>query len=201
MIANRLLCPLLALLILMAGCWTLPAHAADKPNIVIVLVDDMGPMDASVPFMTDEDGKPKKYPLNDYYRTPSMERLAKQGTRLNHFYAMSVCSPTRTSIVTGQNSARHQVTQWIRSENNNKGPFGPTDWNWTGLDNPATTLPSVLKTQGYRTIYIGKAHFGPLGEPTETPKGIGYDINVAGCSWGQPGSYYGEHGYGLLNLN
>ena len=201
MIANRLLCPLLALLILMAGCWTLPAHAADKPNIVIFLVDDMGPMDASVPFMTDEDGKPKKYPLNDYYRTPSMERLAKQGTRLNHFYAMSVCSPTRTSIVTGQNSARHQVTQWIRSENNNKGPFGPTDWNWTGLDNPATTLPSVLKTQGYRTIYIGKAHFGPLGEPTETPKGIGYDINVAGCSWGQPGSYYGEHGYGHLKGN
>lgn len=201
MIANRLLCRLLALLILIACCWTPLAYAADKPNIVVFLVDDMGPMDTSVPFMTDADGKPKRYPLNDYYRTPSMERLAKQGTRLNNFYAMSVCSPTRTSIVTGQNSARHQVTQWIRSENNNKGPFGPADWNWTGVDDPATTLPSVLKTQGYRTIYVGKAHFGPLGQPTETPKGIGYDINVAGCSWGQPGSYYGEHGYGHLKGN
>jgi hypothetical protein len=52
------------------------AVAADKPNIVVFLVDDMGPMDTSVPFMTDENGESKKYPLNDYYRTPSMERLA-----------------------------------------------------------------------------------------------------------------------------
>lgn len=177
------------------------ALGADKPNVVLFLVDDMGPMDTSVPFMTDEAGEAKRYPLNDYYRTPGMERLAAQGTRLNNFYAMSVCSPTRTSIVTGQNATRHGVTQWIRSEGNNKGPFGPPDWNWTGVDEPATTLPSALKAQGYRTIYIGKAHFGPLGEPTETPKGIGYDINIAGCSWGQPGSYYGQDGYGHLKGN
>lgn len=175
--------------------------AADKPNIVLFLVDDMGPMDTSVPFMTDAAGKPKKYPLNDYYRTPSMQRLAKQGTRLNNFYAMSVCSPTRTSIITGQNSARHQVTQWIRSEGNNRGEFGPPDWNWTGVDDPSITLPSVLKTSGYRTIYIGKAHFGPSGEPTEHPEKIGYDINIAGCSWGQPGSYYGKDGYGHIKGN
>lgn len=173
----------------------------DKPNIVVFLVDDMGPMDTSVPFMTDEAGKPKKYPLNDYYRTPGMERLAKQGTRLNHFYAMSVCSPTRTSIVTGQNSARHRVTQWIRSENNNKGPFGPPDWNWTGVDNTDITLAGVLKKTGYRTIYIGKAHFGPNNEKTEFPHQLAYDINVGGCSWGQPGSYYGEHGYGHIKGN
>lgn len=51
-------------------------HAAEAPNIMIFLVDDMGEMDTSVPFLTDADGKPKRYPLNDYYRTPSMERLA-----------------------------------------------------------------------------------------------------------------------------
>ena len=62
-----------------------PALAGDKPNIVVFLVDDMGPMDTSVPFMVGEDGKPKKFPLNDYYRTPGMERLAAQGTRLNNF--------------------------------------------------------------------------------------------------------------------
>ena len=172
------------------------AQAADKPNIVVFLVDDMGPMDTSVPFMVDEAGDPKRYPLNEYYRTPSMERLAAQGTRLNNFYAMSVCSPTRTSIVSGQNAARHQVTQWIRSESNNKGEFGPADWNWTGFDNAKATLPGILKTAGYHTIYIGKAHFGPTGETTETPKGIGYDVNIAGCSWGQPGSYYGQDHYG-----
>ena len=107
--------------------------ATEKPNIIVFLVDDMGPMDTSVPFMTDEHGMAKRYPLNDYYRTPGMERLAAQGTRLNNFYAMSVCSPTRTSILTGQNGTRHHVTQWIRSEGNNKGPYGPPEWNWTGF--------------------------------------------------------------------
>ena len=55
------------------------------PNIVVFLVDDMGVMDTSVPFLTDSKGQPKRYPLNDYYITPSMERLAKQGIRFNNF--------------------------------------------------------------------------------------------------------------------
>src|SRR6188768_2588305 len=81
--------------------------APAKPNIVIMLVDDMGVMDTSVPFLTDAAGKPVKYPLNEYYRTPNMERLAKRGIRFNQFCAMSVCSPTRISLMTGQNAARH----------------------------------------------------------------------------------------------
>ena len=59
-------------------------RAADKPNIIIFLVDDMGPMDTSVPFMTDGEGKPKRYPLNDYYRTPGMERLASRAVSYTH---------------------------------------------------------------------------------------------------------------------
>lgn len=200
-IVRRIQCIAVLLILSLLACHSHDAQADDQPNIVVFLVDDMGPMDTSVPFMTDQAGNAKRYPLNDYYRTPGMERLAKQGTRLNNFYAMSVCSPTRTSILTGQNAARHRVTQWIRSENNNKGPLGPPQWNWTGIDDPAITLPSVLKTAGYRTMYIGKAHFGPLGEPTEFPSNLGFDINIAGCSWGQPGSYYGEHGYGHLKGN
>ncbi|MHB8902333.1 MAG: sulfatase-like hydrolase/transferase, partial [Thermoguttaceae bacterium] len=84
-----------------------------RPNIIVFLVDDMGVMDTSLPFLTDEAGRPKRYPLNDYYRTPNMERLAERGIRFNNFYAMSVCSPTRISIVTGQNAARHHTTNWI----------------------------------------------------------------------------------------
>ena len=192
---------------LTVGWWTAAAGAAAehvrsaRPNIVVFLVDDMGPMDTSVPFMTDGQGTPVRYPLNDYYRTPSMQRLAEQGVRFSTFYAMSVCSPTRTSILTGQNAARHHVTQWIRSEENNRGPFGPPEWNWTGVQDASITLPGLLKTAGYRTVFVGKGHFGPIGEPSEWPENLGFDVNVAGCSWGQPGSYYGEDGYGAIKGN
>ena len=107
-------------------------QAADrpaKPNIVVFLVDDMGVMDTSVPFLTDDSGKPKRYPLNEFYRTPNMERLAARGIRFNNFYAMSVCSPTRISIMTGQNAARHHATNWINPDRNNHGPQGPRKWN------------------------------------------------------------------------
>lgn len=78
---------------------------AAPPNTVVFLVDDMGVMDTSVPFLTGQDGTPRRYPLNDYYRTPSMERLAAAGIRFGHFEAMSVCSPTRISIGRGTLSA------------------------------------------------------------------------------------------------
>ena len=177
------------------------AAVPERPNVIVFLVDDMGPLDTSVPFLTDANGQPKRYPLNDFYCTPSMERLASRGIRFSTFYAMSVCSPTRTSLLTGQNAARHRVTQWIRSEENNRGPFGPPDWRWVGVQDATTTLPGVLRTAGYRTIFVGKAHFGPCGEPSEWPDNLGFDVNIAGCSWGQPGSYYGEDGYGHLKGN
>ena len=120
------------------------ARAADLPNLVIMLVDDMGVMDTSVPFLTDAEGKPKRYPLNDLYRTPSMERLAANGVRFSQFYAMSVCSPTRISILTGQNAARHRTTNWINPWSDNAGPQGPKDWNWKGLKKGDTNLPALL---------------------------------------------------------
>ena len=99
--------------------------AEDRPpNIVLMLVDDMGVMDTSVPFLTDQEGRPKRYPLNDFYRTPNMVRLAERGIRFNNFCAMSVCSPTRISIMTGQNAARHRTTNWINPDSNNAGPAG-----------------------------------------------------------------------------
>ena len=80
---------------------------------MVFLVDDMGLMDTSVPMLTDENGEPEAHLLNDWYRTPNMERLAERGTRFSNFYAHSVCSPTRVSILTRQNSARHQTTDYI----------------------------------------------------------------------------------------
>jgi arylsulfatase A-like enzyme len=174
----------------------LAVSAMDKPNIMVFLVDDMGVMDTSVPFLTDSMGRPKKYPLNEYYRTPGMERLAKQGIRFNQFYAMSVCSPTRISIMTGQNAARHRATNWINPSKDNGGTFGPRDWNWAGLKKGDPTLPGVLHKHGYTTIHVGKGHFGSDGHDGAEPLNLGFDINVAGAAFGAPGSYYGEDNYG-----
>lgn len=169
--------------------------AASQPNIVVFLVDDMGVMDTSVPFLTDEAGEPKRYPLNDFYRTPNMQRLADQGIRFNNFYAMSVCSPTRISIMTGQNAARHHATNWINPDRNNAGPLGPPTWLWEGLKKGDTTLPGLLSHAGYKTIHVGKGHFGAYETDGEDPANLGFDVNVAGDAFGAPGSYYGEKNY------
>ncbi|WP_051209778.1 sulfatase [Gelidibacter mesophilus] len=168
----------------------------NSPNIIIFLIDDIGLMDTSVPFLTNANGDLINYPLNDYYITPNMEKLAEQGIRFTNFYAHSVCSPSRTSIMTGQNSARHRVTNWIKSEDNNRTEFGPAQWNWNGLSKVSITLPRLLQQKGYKTIHVGKAHFGPFNSEGEDPLNLGFDVNIAGSSIGQPGSYLGTESFG-----
>ena len=175
--------------------------AQDKPNIILFLVDDMGLMDTSLPFDTDRNGKPVIHPLNEWYHTPNMERLAEQGIRFSTFYAQSVSSPSRTSLMTGLNAARHRTTNWINSESNNRTTYGPPEWNWEGIDSNDITYPSILQDAGYRTIHVGKAHFGCIGSEGEDPENIGFDVNIGGNSIGQPGSYYGEWGYGRIKGN
>lgn len=171
-------------------------EASSRPNVMVFLVDDMGIMDTSVSFLTDADGKLHRYPLNDFYRTPAMARLARQGIRFNQFCAMSVCSPTRNSIMTGQNAARHRTTNWIDPQRNNAGPHGAPNWNWLGLTKADQTLPGVLHANAYHTIHVGKAHFGPEQQDGAEPLNLGFDVNVAGAAFGAPGSYLGEKNYG-----
>ena len=182
-------------LLLLLPVLALQLFAAPPPNIVIMLVDDMGVMDTSLPFLTDAEGKPKRYPLNDHYRTPNMERLAARGVRFNNFCAMSVCSPTRISIMTGQNAARHRTTNWINPDTDNAGPQGPPDWNWKGINKGDVTLAGLMEGAGYRTIHVGKGHFAPRAFVGADPSKIGFDINVAGGSIGAPGSYYGKENF------
>lgn len=184
---------LLALLISSAA--SVPAASAARPNVVIFLVDDMGVMDTSVPFLTDAAGRPQRHPLNEYYRTPNMERLAARGIRFSNFSAMSVCSPTRIAIATGQNAARHRTTNWINPDNDNAGPKGPPQWNWRGLRKGDVTLASLLRDSGYRTIHVGKGHFGPRGSQGADPLNLGFDVNVGGASIGAPATYYGRQNY------
>lgn len=180
----------------LTSCAVQKSEPSTPANVIIFLIDDMGLMDTSVPFLTDAEGHPKPYPLNAYYMTPNMEKLAEQGVRFTNFYAHSVCSPSRTSIMTGQNSARHRVTNWIHPESNNRTEYGPSEWHWQGLTKTSVTLPKLFKQKGYKTIHVGKAHFGPLGSDSEDPLHIGFDINIGGSSIGQPGSYLGTEAFG-----
>lgn len=168
----------------------------ERPNILVVLVDDWGVMDSAVPFLLDENGQPQRRPLNDRYRTPNLERLSGQGVRFGNFLAMSVCSPTRISLLTGQTSARHRTTNWIQPDRNNAGEFGPPDWNWQGMTGEQVSLPRLLRAAGYRTIQVGKGHLGPFGSPGADPRTAGFEVSIAGSAMGQPGSYFSRERFG-----
>jgi arylsulfatase A-like enzyme/lysophospholipase L1-like esterase len=172
-----------------------------QPNIVLFLVDDMGWQDTSVPFAT------QTTEFNRRYRTPNMERLARNGIKFTQAYACSVCSPTRVSIMTGLNAARHRVTNWTLKKNASNDRAHPTlrfpAWNVNGLSpDPgiertvhAKALPAFLKETGYRTIHIGKAHFGAVGTPGSDPINVGFEINVGGHAAGGPGSFLASQNF------
>ncbi|RTE55394.1 DUF4976 domain-containing protein [Arenibacter aquaticus] len=174
------------------------------PNIVLFFVDDMGWQDTSVPFWT------QRTTYNDLYQTPNMERLAKEGMKFTQAYATAVCSPTRVSLMTGMNAARHRVTNWTLykdrlqpMETNHKTLAFP-EWNVNGLSPVAgidksvhaTPLPQLLKEAGFYTIHAGKAHFGAIGTPGADPINLGFEVNIAGHAAGAPGSYLGSENFG-----
>ncbi|MEJ6779237.1 MAG: sulfatase [Akkermansiaceae bacterium] len=175
---------------------------ASKPNILFFLVDDMGWQETSVPFHTE----PTK--LNKIYQTPAMVKLASEGVAFTNAYACAICSPTRVSLMTGQNAARHRVTCWTlqkdKSPESGNKILTPSHWNLNGLQ-PAgstvprsvatTTLPDLLRKAGYRTIHAGKAHFGAKDTPGSDPKNLGFDVNIAGHYAGGPGSYHGDKNF------
>ncbi len=178
------------------------ASPPPPPNIVLFVVDDMGWQDTSVPFHT------SVTPWNRRYRTPNMERLAREGVLFTNAYAASpVCTPTRVSLMTGMNPARTHVTNWtLRLDRDSSGAHAtllPPRWNLGGLCATAgpdrtwqaPTLPAILRRQGYRTIHVGKAHFGAIGTPGADPRNLGFDVNIAGHAAGGPGSYLGEQNY------
>ncbi len=188
----------LALLATVNGMY---AEAPSSPNILFFLVDDMGVTDTSVRFVPSPDGGFVDAPLNARYRTPSMERLARQGRRFVNAHAYSVCTPTRASLLTGQEAPRLRITTWTdpqvsadTGKVNEGGLHGPA-WCVSGVDPELPTLPSVLADAGYRTIHAGKAHFGPNDTPAGDPLNLGFHVNIAGHGAGGPGSYWGEKNY------
>ena len=187
--------------LLQTGCTPSGDQQEKQPNIILFLVDDMGWQDTSVPFWKE------KTPFNERYHTPGMERLAREGMKFTQAYASSVCSPTRTSLMTGMNAARHRVTNWtLRRNGSNDQKDDQMEfpvWNMNGLQPAdsienavaATTLPQLLQDHGYYTIHTGKAHWGAIGTPGADPLNLGFDINIAGHAAGGPGSFWGEKNY------
>lgn len=173
-----------------------------RPNIVLFMVDDMGWQDTSLPFWT------KRTPLNEKYHTPHMERLASQGMMFTQAYACSVSSPTRASLMTGMNAARHRVTNWTLRKNvstdGKSEVLSFPDWNMNGICQASgiphtyevNSLAQLLKNSGYHTIHCGKAHWGAIDTPGENPHHFGFEVNIAGHAAGGPASYLGEENFG-----
>lgn len=155
----------------------LPAHS--KPNIVFILVDDMGWADGAC-FGS------------KFYQTPHMDALAKSGVRFTSAYAAcAVCSPTRAALMTGQYPARLHLTDWIPGEGAPKNSrFKIPDWR-QHLPLEETTLAGALKKLGYATAHLGKWH---LGGGEFLPQHQGFDTNIAGGEIGHPASYFWPYG-------
>jgi len=126
------------------------AGKADRPNFIVVFTDDQGYQDIGC------FGSPK-------IRTPNLDRMAAEGRRFTDFYvAASVCTPSRAALLTGCYPPRVGGLPVLFPRSN------------TGLNPEETTLPEVLKKQGYATACIGKWHLGHL--PPFLPRRQGFDF-------------------------
>lgn len=168
---------------------------ASKPNIVLINVDDLGWTDAEC-FGS------------RYYETPNINKLAARGMKFTDAYAAAaVCSPTRASILTGRYPARVGITDWIHArfqlheygetlppDNKFRGGYRggkekklscPINPFWMALEE--ITLAEILKPAGYTSCHIGKWHLGP---DDWYPEKQGFDLNLGGCDFGQPPTYF-----------
>ena len=174
-------------------------QAAEKPrNIVFILVDDLGVTDVNL------DGS------DSFYETPNLAKFAKTAVNFTNGYAScSVCSPTRSAIMTGRSPARTRNTDYFGAPNefidaipenydpardflkSGKGrnlPLWPAPYLGR-LPDGTTTLAQAFKKHGYASFFAGKWHLGPEGN---FPEDHGFDINIGG---GRGGGPYGGKKY------
>ncbi len=161
-----------------------------KPNILFILVDDLGWTDLGCFGST-------------FYETPHIDRLAATGMRFTDAYAACpVCSPTRASIMTGKYPARMNTTDWFG------GPKPHTVANhWTrhkpllpapfeeNMALEEVTIAETLKEAGYQTFFAGKWHLGMTD--AFWPEHQGFDSNIGGWKKGspsRPGLYFSPYG-------
>ena len=148
----------------MAFAGAMLAQSAQKPNVVFILIDDMGYKDVGC------------YGA-EVYETPHIDALRTQGMKFSRAYVpISICSPTRASVLTGKHCSKLLM------------------WNHTDhIPKDEKIIPTFLKEAGYQSWHVGKWHVGSEKEQT-LPEQMGFDVNIAGNeSWG-PGSYFWPYG-------
>ena len=133
------------------------AEAADRPNFVIIMVDDMGYAGVSC------FGNP-------YFKTPEIDRLASEGVRLTDFHSSgTVCSPTRAGLLTGRYQQRAGIEAVIH-------PVREHPEHRKGLQKTEVTFAEMLQSAGYATALIGKWHQGYVHNSEDYhPQNHGFD--------------------------
>ena len=144
--------------------------AAQPPNVVVFLVDDLGYMDVGA-------NNP-----DCFYETPNIDQLAKSGMRFTDGYAANpVCSPTRYSLMTGKYPTRARATNFFSGKRS--GTFNPAPLN-DNMPLDEITIAQALKGKGYATFFAGKWHLGSSEE--YYPQNRGFDVNIGGYHRGGP---------------
>lgn len=184
--------------IVMAAALAAPAiaSAADaprRPNIVIILADDMGFADMGS--------------FGSEIKTPSLDSLAKDGVRFTNFYTHASCSPTRSMLLSGVDTHLNglgNMDEWIAP--NQRGVVGYEGY----LNKRVATLPQLLKDAGYHTYMVGKWHLGKAPDQIPAARGFERDFSLldgGGSYWDMtnitaavPKSVYTEDGRYLTKL-
>jgi arylsulfatase A-like enzyme len=144
-------------------------RAADRPHVVFVLSDDLGPGDLGCYGGT-------------LAPTPHIDQLAKEGLRFTQFYVVSpVCSPSRCALITGQFPGRWRLTSYLQTKAGNRA-CEQADF----LDPAAPSLPRTLHEAGYKTAHFGKWHLGGGRDVTEAPKFAAYGYDEHAGTWESP---------------
>lgn len=159
----------------------LAASAAERPNVILIVADDLGWADLGCYGST-------------FHRTPQLDRLAAGGVRFSQAYAACpVCSPTRAALMTAKHPARLHLTDWLpgRPDMPSQRLLRPALRQQLPLEE--VTIAEVLHEAGYVAGQIGKWHLGGAGFG---PAQQGFDITVAGDARGSPVSYFAPFGTG-----
>jgi len=162
-----------------------PAPPVNRPNIIVILADDLGWTDISAP-------GPNIGNISDYHQTPNLARLAQQGLSFNSCYVNPNCAPTRAALLSGKYACRtgngvYNVDDLNRG-NGTPSLIGPPQ----NKDVPSSThtIAEMLRDAGYSTAHLGKWHVGGHeGGSATLPLSQGFDWNFGGNSTGNPGNY------------